>query len=136
MKRTLAIVALLCPVVGCSDAPKVQHQPAVSAIGPYSGAVLAEEYIFVSGKIGHGGGFEAEVQTALDAVESELVRAGASLADLVSVTVYLMDMQNYGQFNDIYASRIAPPYPARTVVAVSALPANAMVEIQAIARRK
>lgn len=113
----------------------MQHQPAVSAIGPYSGAVLTEDYIFVSGKIGRGGGFEAETNTALDAVESELQRAGASLADLVSVTVYLTDMQNYAKFNEIYGSRVPLPYPARTVVAVSALPANALVEIQAVARR-
>jgi 2-iminobutanoate/2-iminopropanoate deaminase len=56
--------------------------------------------------------------------------------DLVSVTVYLTDMQNYAKFNEIYASRVPSPYPARTVVAVSALPANALVEIQAVARRK
>ena len=76
------------------------------------------------------------MNTALDAVESELARAGATLADLVSVTVYLTDMQNYARFNEIYASRIPPPYPARTVVAVSALPAGALVEIQVVARRR
>ena len=122
--------------IGCTRAPGLEYQPAASAIGPYSGAVLTEDHIFVSGKIGRGGGFEAEAHTALDAVESELSRAGASLADLVSVTVYLTDMQNYARFNEIYASRIPPPYPARTVVAVNALPASALVEIQAIARRK
>ena len=123
-------------VAGCSSS-ETTHQPAVGALGPYSGAVLSGDFVFVSGKIGERGGeFDHEVQTAIDAVEEELRRAGLALADLVSVTVYVTDMASYGQFNEIYAARVPEPYPARAVVAVSALPGGARVEIQAIARRR
>ena len=123
-------------VAGCSSS-ETTHQPAVGALGPYSGAVLSGDFVFVSGKIGERGGeFDHEVQTAIDAVEEELRRAGLAPADLVSVTVYVTDMASYGQFNEIYAARVPEPYPARAVVAVSALPGGARVEIQAIARRR
>lgn len=115
----------------------LDHQPAEGALGPYSGAVITGDFIFASGKIGQrDGDFDSEVRTALDAVENELKRAGATMRDLVSVTVYLTDMQNYARFNEIYASRVPAPHPARAVVAVAALPGNARVEIQAIARRQ
>jgi 2-iminobutanoate/2-iminopropanoate deaminase len=105
-------------------------------LGPYSGSVLSGNFCFVSGKIGsRDGDFAAEVLSALDAVEQELGRAGLSLAELVQVTVYLTDIDNYAAFNRIYAGRVPEPYPARAVVEVVALPGGARVEIQSIARR-
>ncbi|MCZ6596243.1 MAG: Rid family hydrolase, partial [Planctomycetota bacterium] len=101
------------------------------------GAVLTAGLVFASGKIGseRDGAFAAEAASAIDAVEAELARSGLGLADVVSVTVYLTDMERYGEFNAIYAARFAEPYPARTCVAVAALPAGARVEITAIASR-
>ncbi|MHC4219483.1 MAG: RidA family protein [Planctomycetota bacterium] len=105
-------------------------------LGPYSGSVLSGNFCFVSGKIGsRDGDFETEVSTALDAVEQELGRAGLSLAELVHVTVYLTDIDNYAAFNEIYTARVPEPYPARAVVEVVALLGGARVEIQSIARR-
>jgi len=105
-------------------------------MGPYSGSVLADELIFVSGKVGERGGtLQQEFETAIDAVEQELAAFGASLADVVSVTVFFASMDDYAAFNDIYARRFPRPYPSRAVAAVSALPGGARVEIQAIARR-
>jgi 2-iminobutanoate/2-iminopropanoate deaminase len=110
---------------------------AEGAIGPYSGAVLDERYCFVSGKIGErGGSFEEEANTAIDALASELARAGLTLGDLMSVTVFLTDMELYGAFNQVYARRLPEPYPARACVAVRELPAGARVEIMAVARRR
>ena len=112
------------------------HQEAVGALGPYSGAVLADDFIFASGKIGQrGDSFEVEVNTAIDAVEAELARAGATLADVVQATVFLTDLDRYGEFNELYGRRMGPPYPARACIQVSRLPGDARVEIQVIARR-
>ncbi len=115
----------------------VEHKRAEGAIGPYSGAVLTHGFVFASGKIGseREGAFAAEASSAIDAVEAELARSDLGLADVVSVTVYLTDMTRYAEFNAIYAERFPDPYPARTCVAVAALPAGARVEITAIAIR-
>ncbi len=108
-----------------------------AALGPYSGSVLAGNYCFVSGKIGNRSGtFEHEVDTAIEAVQQELARAGLTLAHVVSVTVFVTDIATYSQFNEVYARRFAEPHPARAMVQVVALPGDARVEIQAIARRQ
>ncbi|MHC4992391.1 MAG: Rid family hydrolase [Planctomycetota bacterium] len=127
-----AVVLAGCQAPG-SD---TEFLPATAAIGPYSGSVRSGDLCFVSGKIGQRGGrFEQEATTAIDAVEAELARSGLDLGDLVKVTVYLTDMNLYGPFNEIYADRLEPPYPARVCVAVRELPAGARVEIAGIARR-
>jgi 2-iminobutanoate/2-iminopropanoate deaminase len=132
----IVIVVAAAALAGCVSV-KVEHRVAPDAIGPYSGAVLADGFCFVSGKIGtRGGSFEEEASSALDAVEAELHAAGLDLGDLVQVTVYLTDMDMYGAFNEIYAARVPAPYPARVCVAVAALPGGARVEIQGTARRR
>ncbi|MHC4082447.1 MAG: RidA family protein, partial [Planctomycetota bacterium] len=73
--------------------------------------------------------------SALDALEQELARAGLTWSQLVQVTVYLTDIDDYEAFNEVYAARIPEPYPARAAIGVAALPGGARVEIQAIARR-
>lgn len=125
-----------CASSGCASA-RTRHLPAQGALGPYSAAVVAGDHVFVSGKIGEtGGDFVAEAESALDAVATELAREGLTLADVVSATVYLTDMKTYAEFNRIYARRVPPPYPARTCIAVLALPAGARVEVQVIARAR
>ena len=129
---TLALVLGACSAK--TSQPSV-YRPAVGALGPYSGSVVSGDLVFVSGKIGtRGGSFAQEVQTALDAVERELARSGAALSDVISVTVYLTNLDQYGEFNDIYAQRFDRPYPARACVEVSRLPGGARVEIQVIAQ--
>ncbi|MHC4427252.1 MAG: RidA family protein [Planctomycetota bacterium] len=118
------------------ESPTV-YMHADAPLWPYSGSVLSGDFCFVSGKIGdRGGSFEAEATSALDAVEQELGRAGLTLRQLVQVTVYLTDIDNYEAFNEVYAARVPEPYPARAVVQVAALPGDARVEIQATARRR
>jgi 2-iminobutanoate/2-iminopropanoate deaminase len=112
------------------------YMHADAPLGPYSGSVLSGNFCFVSGKIGDTSGtFDAEASSALDALEQELSRAGLTLYQLVQVTVYLTDIDNYEAFNEVYAARVPEPYPARAVVQVDALPGDARVEIQATARR-
>jgi 2-iminobutanoate/2-iminopropanoate deaminase len=119
------------------DPAPASHLVDEGALGPYSAAVRAGELVFLSGKIGERGqGFEREAQSAIDAVEAGLERAGLSLADVVSATVYLTDMGRYAELNAIYAERLPAPYPARACVAVAALPAGAQVEIQVVARAR
>ena len=139
---TLAVLLLPgCLAVWASDGRTADHGmtiiPAEGAIGPYSGAVLAGGFCFASGKIAkqRDGTFEEEVASALDQVEAQLDAVGLDLHDVVSATVYLTDMGNYGAFNEIYGARFGGKnFPARTCVAVAALPAGARVEVQVIAK--
>ena len=140
MPRTPArvVAALVLAGAGCAPSPPgVVHRSAPAALGPYSGSVAADGFVFVSGKIGRGHErFADEAQAALQAVAEELARAGLGLADVVSVTVYLTDLETYGEFNAIYAAHLAAPYPARACVEVARLPGGARVEVQAIALRR
>ena len=121
---------------GCQALPQRLHVPAPNPLGPYSGAVAAGDLLFVSGKIGtRGGSFEQEAHTAIGAVKEQLVLSGLTLADVVSVTVYLTDLDNYGEFNRIYAAHFTEPFPARAVIEVARLPGDARVEVQAIAAK-
>jgi len=143
MKALIPLLALAtssCAVFIGSDGwdgrRKLVHAEAEGALGPYSGHVRAGDLVFVSGKIGEGGGtFEHEAATAIDRVAAELARARLSLDDVVSATVYLTDMELYGAFNAIYAARFPAPYPARACVEVGELPGGARVEIVVTARR-
>lgn len=122
--------------VAACGAPRVRHLPAQNALGPYSAAVLSGDLCFVSGKTGAARqDFASEAEAAIDAVAGVLAQAGLGLADVVSVTVYLTDMERFAELNTVYTRRFPEPYPARACVAVSALPGGAHVEIQAIARR-
>lgn len=140
MSVAFALVAVLgLTAVGCASDGRssLQHVPAQGALGPYSAAVCAGELVLLSGKIGErGGSFEREVETAIDAVEAELQRVDLGLADVASVTVYLTDMSTYAELNAVYARRFPQPWPARTTVAVAALPGGARVELSATARRR
>ncbi len=145
MRFSLAILAsfgfLACtgPTAGPSagHGPKVTYHKAEGAIGPYSSAVQVGGLVMLSGKIGtRGEGFEHEVTTCIDRIEGDLGTLGLELSDVVEARVYLTDMNRYADFNAIYGARFTEPYPARTCVAVAALPAGAQVEIQVAARAR
>jgi 2-iminobutanoate/2-iminopropanoate deaminase len=141
--RTRAL-PLRCAVAGaflaasCTSPPPV-HLPAEGALGPYSAAVSSGDFVFLSGKIGKaaaGGGIGQEVDAAIDAIVKDLDRLHLTLADVVSVNVFVTDIGAYPELNAAYAKRFPQPYPARTTVAVSALPGGAHVEIQVVAARR
>lgn len=118
-------------------APPTEHMAAPGALGPYSAAVRANGFVFFAARIGATkSSFEEEVETAIGALEVEVKREGLTLADLVDVTVYLTDISKYESFNAIYSRRIPEPFPARTVVAVIGLPAEARVALKAVARAR
>jgi len=137
MRTALAALLIVALAGACgSTSTKAIHLPAEGALGPYSASVESQGFVFVSGKGGAAGGsFEEEAEGAIRAVEKELARSQLTLADVVSVNVFLIDMAQYAEFNKVYARLFPAPYPARACVAVAALPAKFRVEIQAIAAR-
>jgi 2-iminobutanoate/2-iminopropanoate deaminase len=98
--------------------------------------VTSGDLVFLSGKIGEAGEFAHEAETSLDRVEAELEKLGLTFADVVEARIFLVDMERYGEFNEIYARRLSAPYPARACVAVAALPRGAQVEVQMVARTR
>lgn len=116
---------------------------APQAIGPYSQAVEASGFLFVSGQIPldpstgemAAGGIDVQTARVLENVQAILVAAGLSLRDVVKTTVYLKEMGDFAQVNEVYASYFPTDCPARVCVAVSDLPKGALVEIDVIAVR-
>jgi len=122
----------------------VSTPAAPAAIGPYSQAVRAGDFLFVSGQIPLdpqtgalvGGTWQPDValqtRRVLENIEAIVSAAGASLAAVVKTTVYLAEMNDFPVMNDVYASFFAAPAPARATVQVSRLPKDVRVEIDAI----
>jgi 2-iminobutanoate/2-iminopropanoate deaminase len=113
---------------------------APEAIGPYSQAVKAEGFIFCSGQIPlmiDGTLVESDIkkQTAqvLENLHAILVKAGSGLSKVVKTTVYLADMQDFADMNQVYARYFPENKPARATVQVSRLPKDVKIEIDCIA---
>ena len=115
---------------------------APQAIGPYSQAIRAGDLLFVSGQIPLdpatgtlvGGDISVQTRRVLDNVTAILAAAGATFADVVKTTVYLLDMDDFAAMNAVYATYVTAPPPARATVQVSRLPRDVRVEIDVIAR--
>ncbi|HEY5487872.1 MAG TPA: RidA family protein [Candidatus Limnocylindrales bacterium] len=121
---------------------EVSTPEAPSAIGPYSQAIAIDGFLFCSGQLGLDprtgqlvDGVENQTERALMNLTAVLGAAGMSAADVVKTTVFLADMADFATVNAVYARFAVEPAPARSTVQVAALPRNAMVEIEAIARR-
>ena len=111
-------------------------------VGAYSPAVRAGDFVFVSGQVPRdprtgalsGDDIESQVRQTLSNVKGALEAAGASLDDVVSATVYLANVDDWGKFNDIYKEMLRPPYPTRT--AIGANLRGILVEVSAVAHVK
>lgn len=122
----------------------IETSKAPKAIGPYSQAIAVGGWIFTSGQIPIDpstneliiGGFESQVKRVLINMQEVLKEAGASLDNVVKVTVYLTDLKQFSVFNEIYQSFLKPPYPSRSTVQAAALPKGALIEIDAIAYKE
>ena len=107
-------------------------------VGPFSPAIRSGDFIFFSGQVGVDpatgklveGGVEAEARQLFDNLATLLEAAGKSFADVVKVSVFLTDIGNFAAVNAIYAGQFEAPFPARTTVAVAALPLGAAIEIE------
>ena len=108
-------------------------------LGPYTPVVRAGDLVFVSGQGGLldgvkvDGGVAAETTRALANLRELLESVGASMDDVVKTTCFLTDMEQYAKFNREYSAAFGDHRPARSCVAVAALPAGFLVEIEAIA---
>ncbi len=116
------------------------HAPA--AIGTYSQAIKVSgvvETVYLSGQIPLDPktmqlvvGFEAQVKQVFENLAAVCVEAGGSLNDLVKVNVYMLDLAHFAKVNEIMATYMLAPYPARAAVAVVGLPRGAEIEIEGV----
>jgi reactive intermediate/imine deaminase len=113
------------------------HAPA--AIGPYSQAVRVGDSVYLSGQIALDPatmqlveGFEAQVKRVFDNLKAVCEAAGGTLDDLVKINVYLIDLGQFAKVNEIMATCLSEPYPARAAVGVASLPRGAQVEIEGV----
>jgi 2-iminobutanoate/2-iminopropanoate deaminase len=120
----------------------IETAGAPSAIGPYSQAIAIDGFLFCSGQLGLdpasgelAEGVEAQAERALRNLAAVLDSAGLTFSDVVKTTIFLIDMGDFGAVNAVYARHMPDPPPARSTVAVAALPKGGLVEIEAIARR-
>ncbi|OQX29137.1 MAG: reactive intermediate/imine deaminase [Spirochaeta sp. LUC14_002_19_P3] len=120
----------------------ITSDKAPGAIGPYSQAVEVNGVIYTSGQLGMNWvdgelteGIEAQTRTALRNVEAILLSAGSSLEKVFKTLVFISDMNNFSQMNEVYKEFFKENFPARSCVEVSRLPKDAMVEIEVIALR-
>lgn len=121
-------------------ANRVYTRRAPKPIGPYSQAVKTGNFLFISGQIGLDpiteklveGGIREQSRRALENIKAIIEEAGFSMEDVVWVLVFLRDINQYKEFNEVYTQFFKNP-PARALVEVTALPGGALVEITAIA---
>ena len=124
--------------------PKQQiAPPGAKTLGPYSPAIGIGDLVFISGQIGLDGatgklvegGVPAQARQALESLKAVLAAAGLGFGHVVKTEIFLTDMADFAAVNDVYKGYVTEPYPARSTIAVAALPAGAKVEIEMIASR-
>jgi 2-iminobutanoate/2-iminopropanoate deaminase len=122
------------------SAVRTEDAPAPFQGAPYSQAIRAGEFVFVSGQVGMrpgegtlvGGTIEEQTEQAFANIRAILEAAGSSLDRIVKTTVYLTSLSNFAGMNDVYRRHVGDVPPARATIAVG-LPAGAKIEIDAIA---
>lgn len=143
LRTSLSVVVLLAATGSvAADEPQFLNSPrAVELDRPFSEAVRAGDFLFLSGQIGEipqtgklaEGGLEAEARQTLINVKRVLEANDASLSDVVKCTVFLADIAEWPAFNTVYRQFFRKPYPARSALAASGLAMNARVELECIA---
>jgi 2-iminobutanoate/2-iminopropanoate deaminase len=124
-------------------AKRAIHSDQSKPIGPYSPAIACGDLVFVSGQTPLdaatgklvAGDIAAQTRQCLENLRGILEAAGLSLAHVVKTNIFLTNMGDFAAVNEIYKSYFREPYPARSTVAVAALPMGAVVEIEMIASR-
>jgi 2-iminobutanoate/2-iminopropanoate deaminase len=120
---------------------RTEKAPAPFQGAPYSQAIKANGFVFVSGQLSlrpgekdlSAGDIKAQTQQVLANLSAILEEAGSSLERLVKTTVFLQDLGDFAGMNEVYASHVGSTPPARSTVEVAELPSGALVEIEAIA---
>jgi 2-iminobutanoate/2-iminopropanoate deaminase len=117
----------------------VETDRAPAPIGPYSQAVIANGVLYCSGQVPLDpesgelveGGIAEQASRCLESLEAICQAAGTRLTGAVRIGIYLTDMSQFPQVNDVYSTFFTEPFPVRTTVGVAALPKGAMVEMDA-----
>jgi 2-iminobutanoate/2-iminopropanoate deaminase len=120
---------------------RIQTDQAPAAIGPYSQAIRAGGFVFVSGQIAidpatgqfMAGSVAEQTKQVFKNLAAVLEAAGSSLDRIVKTTVFLQDMKDFAEMNEVYATFFSDAPPARATVAAAGLPRDARVEIEAVA---
>ena len=122
------------------NAVRTEKAPAPFQRAPYSQAIRAGDYVFVSGQLGLepgdteiSGGIAEQTQQIFRNLAAILEEAGSGLGRLVKTTVFLADLGDFQAMNEVYARHVGDVPPARATVEISALPSGAKVEIEAVA---
>ncbi len=110
---------------------------APAPIGPYNQAIIAGDFIFVSGQVAIDAttgelvldDIKTETTKVMENIKAILTEAGIGFGHIVKTTIFLTDMQNFAQVNEVYGSYFTDKFPARETVAVAGLPKNVNVEI-------
>jgi len=122
---------------------EIHTENAPAAIGPYSQAIEAGDFIYVSGQIpvepATGEvveGIEEQTHQVLKNLKAILTEAGATFSQVVKFTIYLASIEDFATVNEIYGSYLEKPYPARATVEVSRLPKDVLVEMDVVVYTK
>lgn len=118
-----------------------KHAPA--AIGPYSQAVWAGDLLYTSGQVAlipetgemDNLNLETETHRVMKNLSALLSEAGLSFEHVIKASIFIKDMNDFAKINEIYASYLQEPYPARETVEVARLPKDARIEISVVARK-
>ena len=116
----------------------IHTDQAPKAIGPYSQAVRVGDTVYMAGQIPLDpvtmqmveGDFDKEARRVFENIKAVIAAAGGGFEHVVKVTIFLTDFANFAKVNELMAQYFKEPYPARSTVAVAALPRNARVEIE------
>lgn len=119
----------------------INTDKAPAAIGPYSQAIHAGNLVFVSGQLPVDpatgnfaeGGIKELTRQSLTNMKNILEAEGLKMSQAVKTTVFLADMADFAEMNEVYAEFFTKPFPARSAIAIKTLPKNARVEIECIA---
>jgi 2-iminobutanoate/2-iminopropanoate deaminase len=119
----------------------INTNSAPAPIGPYSQAIAAGGFVFVSGQIPANpstgevvsGDIKAETKQVMENIKAVLAEAGLNFSNVVKTSIFLTDMQSFAHVNEVYGTYFTDQFPARETVQVAALPKNVNVEISVIA---
>jgi len=123
-----------------SDKQVISTGQAPQAIGPYSQAVRAGDFVYLSGQIPLdpgtmeivAGDFRARADRIFTSLASVARAAGGSLADIVKLNIYLTDLGQFATVNKVMAAHFSEPYPARAAVGVASLPKGVDIEVEGV----
>ncbi len=117
---------------------------APAPIGPYSQAIIAGDFVFVSGQVAINPAngdlvmdtIKSETKQVMENIRSILVEAGVDFSNIVKTSIFLKDMQDFAQVNEVYGGYFSEQFPARETIQVAGLPKNVNVEISVTAFKR